>query len=321
MHTSTSLKRNTFCLCFGLLLVFLPVSGTSDETDDFITILGVDIPVQQHPEMLVTGIDVDTIVNRHIPDLSSFQKSISGPSGCGLLFRWRVPRPSYRNVEEMHRVWSSKGDPRFMRLDIGIYPDPRKALIAAKRHFDTIAAVPRVVELSREDPGYVSWTIEREEVPRWFVRDNVFVCLQIAEELNPAAFLRAFDEDLKNGADGIFKGDRVEPPIIHAADFPSSLALDKGKKVSVPLDAGDFHGRRLYRSAWIAEPVQTSTPRFRLPNVRALWTESGQLEIKCDEKGQIMVAVHAVAVNDLCVVSEVWSKQILISVRTPSSSQ
>jgi len=151
-----------------------------------------------------------------------------------------------------------------------------------------------------------------------FVRDNVFVNIQVAEQLDPATVIRAIDNDLKNTAEGITRGEKVEPPMIQDVDFPSEMSISRARFGNALLSASDPNGHRVWHSVWIAgndlPNLGPNTQPSELTEPQITWKNTGMVEfVPRGAPGTITVTLKAVAVNDLCVVSDVWTKTVRIT--------
>ncbi|MFH1741041.1 MAG: hypothetical protein ABIH23_18725 [bacterium] len=320
-------KRSRILRLFASLLVLtMAATLASSEPPESVRIAGEDVAVLMEPETLIVGVDVDSLIKRYLPDFDLFRKSMMGPGPDGITFEWQIPMLPYSNVESMRRVWSTPRDPRFIRLNIGIFPSHREALLASAEHFMGIQAVPKIVQPSPEDPTYVAWTIPgpRGDVPRLFVRDNALVTIQVADELDPPTFVKALDKDLKEGAEGVLKGTKVEPPVITDPGFPYSFSLAAGQKGAASLRVSDPNGRPTYRMLWVEKhDIPPSKPNTDFPHPeppQVAWGESGLVTIE-PRGGPVTVELRAVAVNDLCLVSELWSKSVRLSVSANMPTQ
>lgn len=264
--------------------------------------------------MPIVGLEIEQIVNRHIDDLKNYRKLLRWPDASGIMFTWTmIPVP----------------DPRFVDVDVSVFHSHRMALQATARYFMSIAAVPTLIQPSLDDPGYVTWCFltKNGEVLKSggliFVRDNVFVRLHIADQLNPQDMEKAFDNDLKYGAPGVFRGTSVEPPEIIDSGFPSEITFRKGEKGLAGLGINDPKASRIFRNIWVESynlppiPPNVDYPRPNPPRVE--WKKSGEVKIY-HERDKVSVQLAAVAVNDRCVVSDVWRKDVRFIV-TDSTEQ
>jgi hypothetical protein len=208
-------------------------------------------------------------------------------------------------------------DPRGISLEIGVFRSHRDALLAANLFLNSIQMTYDPPVLSTDDPGYVTWINPNSKLPDVFVRDNVFVNIEATGVLDPATVIRAIDNDLKNTAEGITRGEKVEPPLIHDVDFPSEMSISRARFGNALLSASDPNARKIWRRLWTAGndlPSEPNTPPSELKQPRISWNNSDVVEfVPRGAPGTITVTLKAVAVNDLCVVSDVWTKTVRIT--------
>ena len=296
-------------LSFFLLMTITDLAGS--EPTETIGVGIEKVEVLAEPETLIVGVDVDKLMKRHLPDYDLFYRSSMGPGADGILFRWRI------------RNWSTPRDRKFVRMSVGVFSSHREALLAADRYLRTMAAVLMLVPRSPDDPTYLAWNIPGSgDVPGTFVRDNALITIQVADELDPPAFIKAIDTDLKEGAEGVLKGTKVEPPTIVDPGFPSSFSPKKGDKAVASLGVSDPNDRPTYRRMWVHEfqiPHSWLNRIFymifsRPEQPRVAWYDTDEVVIE-PHGGPITVELHAIAANDLCVVSHVWSKSFQLSIK------
>ncbi|MFH1743536.1 MAG: hypothetical protein ABIH23_31415 [bacterium] len=311
----TTAKHNAFLMfCTVSLLV---VWGHPDNVwaSDFVTVAGEEIPVMKEPETLIVGVDPDKIFRRYISDFHLFERSIMGPTACGVTIKWGIPKPRYTTWEGMRAAWSMKRDPRYINLAIGVFPSHREALAGAADYYSNLSEPPEAVRFSAEDPGFVSWTMPGSFVCASFVRDNVFVHLAIADELDPHTFVENLKSDLRNGAEGVLRGEKVERPVIVDPGYPQDFSLKERETAIGTLEAIDPNGRKLYRRVWMDLSHLVPGQIYRVPTISTMeWRESGKVEILPNDAGSFTLELRAVVVNDLFVVSDVWSKSVRVSV-------
>ncbi len=292
-----------------------------DKSANVVHISGVTIPIQDSGRPLVTGIDLDKVFSRYVADYDRFERGSMGPFSFGMIWRWRVkPLP---DDPETKFYWGSKrNDPyyrRFIRLDGGVFSSHGQALLAADRRLTHQQASVPIDPLNLNDPGFVSWG-----EGAYFVRDNVFYCLQISSEFNTAQMLERFHTDLLNGADGITKGEEVPVPIILGDAFPSDMTLFAiGGKPMAPLTVKDPNGRPVYCDVWVEDSDIRSMQRIMskeksgpggLQEISPAisWIKPNMLVV--DNPGNATVVdLAAVAMNDLCLVSDIWTKRVRIA--------
>ncbi|MFH1739914.1 MAG: hypothetical protein ABIH23_12965 [bacterium] len=310
----------SFLICTVISPNLLSASETEkEEKGDFVTVAGQEIPVRYEPDRPIVGLDMDKIIRDDLPDSDLFQGRIDMPAPWGIAHTWSIPKPHYTTWEGMRAAWSMNRDPRGIALMVGVFRSHRDALRAADSHFKSVQGVVGPGSFSVEDPGYVAWAFDDPSIPRFFVRDNVFVYVEaISEDLNPAAIVQGFDRDLKNGADGVLRGEKVEPPTIEDPGFPYSFSIAAKDRAFARLGAKDPNDRKVWRVMWVQSddrPRPIPNTEYNYPDPPWFsWKESGEVEIMPRGVGAMTVELRAVAVNDLCVVSDVWSKSVRFSV-------
>jgi len=300
------------------LFLFFPNAAASDS----VMVARHEVLVLSEPELPITGVDLANVLKRHIPDFSQFERDVLGPADFGIGFDYRIPPPrslTHANTAEgamAAMAWPR--DPRGISLEIGVFRSHRDALLAANLFLNSIQMTYDPPVLSTDDPGYVTWINPNSKLPDVFVRDNVFVNIEATGVLDPATVIRAIDNDLKNTAEGITRGEKVEPPLIHDVDFPSEMSISRARFGNALLSASDPNGHRVWHSVWIAgndlPNLGPNTQPSELTEPQITWKNTGMVEfVPRGAPGTITVTLKAVAVNDLCVVSDVWTKTVRIT--------
>ncbi len=314
-------KYSITIIVFSILLFVYSSFSQNSTTKNVVDYRKQRIQIHKSNRQLVTGIDVEKVMQRYISDYEAFEISKSGISMGGLTFRWRV-KPDSTDPETRYFWGKKRSLPyycRYVRLDIGIFRSHHDAVQAAVRTLSTFQMLPSCNPIDPEEPGFVSWGNDI------FVRDNVYILLLVHDLLNPAEIRRRFDQDLKNGAEGIQKGDVVNPPIIHGEDFPSEFAFWIQKKATAQLFVSDPNQYETYPFIWVSDfefpkierlpdGTQITFPRINPPAVK--WIGDNRIEIYHQDKDD-RVTLSAVAVNEMCVVSDLWEKKVEISVSVP----
>ncbi|MFH1737608.1 MAG: hypothetical protein ABIH23_01280 [bacterium] len=292
-----------------------------DESADSVQIHTGIIPIRDSGRPLITGIDLDKVFSRYIDDYDRFERGAMGPDVSGMTWRWRV-KPLPDDPDTKYFWGSKRKEPyyrRFVKLEIGVFSSHGQALLAARYRLTHQQAHVPMDALDPGDPGFVSWG------GTFFVRDNVFYSLQVSPEFNPASVLKQFHDDLIHGAEGITKGDKVPLPIIQGDNFPSDMTSFKMEgNLAAPLDVKDPNGRPLYCAVWVAdhdldaarrglsweELSRLNIPSTKSPTIR--WVKPNIVVV--EKVGNVTVVdLAAVAMNDLCVVSDIWTKRVRIA--------
>ena len=278
---------------------------------------------------LVVGINIDQLMSRYIPDYDVFEQRLSGVGYFGNMYRWSVkPDP---NDPETQYWWGKKRNlpfyRRFIRIDIGVFRSHSDAIQAASDTMKMWQEKPEKNQADPNDVGYESWG------DHMFVRDNVYVFLLMSDSFNPSDVLKGLDEDIKNGADGIEKGTEVQPPVIIDKNFPTSIGLWINQRAKTELLVEEPNNRDYSKQIWVhhseSKPIliDSQSPNIPLifsrsdmllpPGLR--WHSDGTVEVIHREKNDHAV-LRAIAVNNRCVVSELWEKEVCISVQAQNEN-
>jgi hypothetical protein len=110
----------------------------------------------------------------------------------------------------------------------------------------------------------------------------------------------------------------VEPPVINDVGFPPDMTISAANIGQVPLDVNDPNGRKVCSSVWIAgndlPNLGPNTPPSKLMEPQITWENAEAVKfVPRGAPGTITVTLKAIAVNDLCVVSDVWTKTVRIT--------
>lgn len=279
------------CTAMFVSVFIWPASSAEPEDiqDSGFMKVGHDVvPVRHSDRQLVTGIDLDKVFSRYIPDYERYGRS---PQDLGTLWRWSERR------DQDHS--------KYLRRTVRVFRSHEAALSGASRYLLSIQAVLRCDPPNPNDPGFISWG------EKTFVCDNVFVSLLLSDHYK--SIPEWFQRDLRNGADGIYKGPEVQPPVILGDDFPDDMTLLKidGKPTAQlrvispdqrPVYTSISATPRGYIFSRIGQPGNASRPA----NVE--WVAPGHVVV-VDPGSATIVDLEAVAVNDLCVVSDYWTKK------------
>ncbi len=316
-------RRTQYTLLLAYLFFFCVLSNPviSEEKDiERIQVWRDQVPVIESNRPLITGIDLDKVFSRYLADYDAFERSPMGPYEDGIVWKWRV-KPDPKDPETRYFWGKKRSEPyyqRFVRLTIGVFPSHRDAIIAIPE--TDIQEVPRLNPIDPDDPGFVSWNSMNPNQFS-FIRDNVYVAIQIDESLNPQEMAKQLDRDLKNGAEGIFKGKTVVRPIIDGSDFTDQVSFWVKGKTTAALRAIDPDKRELIGNVWVNDINRSLAIPVDETNVPIItWIRPDLVEIK--HRGQVSRAaeVCAIVVNDRCVVSEVWKKIVTFSVPKSESN-
>ncbi|HQP99686.1 MAG TPA: hypothetical protein PLY86_14600 [bacterium] len=292
-----------------------------DETAGSIHIDGVTISVQDTGRSLITGIDLDKVVSRYLKNYDQFRKRAILPYLYGMTWGWRL-----KEIPEGPETGYSGGPkrrPRYegpsFRLLIGVFRSHGQALLAAEDYLTHQQAYFPMDTLNPDDPGFVSWG------GTYFVRDNVFYFPQITSDLNRASVWEQLHKDLRDGTEGITRGSEVPLPVILGDDFPSDMTVSKIEgKPTAPLLAKDPNGQHLWYNVWVAdtdddaawrrlskeEKMSKSRSYKRSPQVK--WVDPNMVVVE-NPGSATVVDLAAIAMNDLCLVSDIWVKRVRIA--------
>jgi len=313
--------RYIFCLGVLFLNGFISLAENSKEKE-YIKVYLDQVPVNESDRPLITGIDVDKLLRRYISDYDKFLREPMGVFGNGIvieLYVKRDPNDRLKGIDGTSILLPE--NQRFIKMTIGAHPSHRDAIIAPTRVLEQ--GIPRLIPPDENDPGYISWdcssnsdTFEHYR----FVRDNVYIAIQLSKLFDPPSFVKRLDNDLKNGGEGIMKGDKPAPPIIEGNDFPGDVVQWNEGKSQLKLNAYDPNKRVFYAVMWLEDINRPITyPNMRINNQemppQVSWNPPGIVEFTKHTPFNRVVELNAVAANDLCVVSEIWKKKVLI--KTP----
>ncbi len=296
-----------FILIVLLFDLFNSPDGTEVIQDDgTVMVFGQSIPVDYTPPSLVTGVDVPKMLATHIPDFSSYKPGTPRPGYPGLQFSFtNRPAPTDENGNPIINYPSIK-------ISVGVYRSHRAAVEGLTTYM--IAAVPQLDQLSEEDPGFFSWSLS-SSTGRIFVRDNVLVIMNIMNAGDVNELIQKIDADLKAGQNGVTRGTEIVPPVIGESTIKDRYKLGKNEIGKASLGVTDPAGRTVYRSMmsiskakhhWLYDTI------LKMPSTPvAEWKPDGTVTIRQDW-GRGKVELRAVAINDLCVVSDPWEKQVIV---------
>jgi hypothetical protein len=140
----------------------------------------------------------------------------------------------------------------------------------------------------------------------------------MSDSLEPQKYIKQLDLELKEGAEGIYKEGKLEPPIIEGDPFPDTISNWSDGKAETVLRARDPNGRKFWTGMFIDDINRPHVPSSNFgsnletpPTV--IWQSPGIVEFQ--ERGTFdrTVELYAGAVNDRCVVGQ-WRKKVHIQV-------
>ncbi len=279
-----------------------------------------DVPVVESKRQLITGVRIESFLEKYVPDLDDFEYEFVG-GYYGLVAHGRVkPDP---NDPETRFFWGSKRHLPFYKrrwgISIGVYKSHRDALLAASRYYKNRSALKEVNPLDKDNPGFVSWG-----EGKWVI-DNVFAGFSSGDILDKKEIRTALKQGLLHGAEWVIKGDKPIPPQIQGENFPSEFSLWIDRKVEAELNIIEPNGLKVYRNIHARnlrgykkeyEPSVFGTgltERFPIHLKPLIKWKSPDI-VQITQNGAVTFDLETVAVNNLCVVSDVFKKEIRISV-------
>ena len=139
-----------------------------------------------------------------------------------------------------------------------------------------------------------------------FVRDNVYVGLQLSESFNPKEVSARFDRELKEGAAGIFKNGKLEPVEILDATFPSEISDWNNGVFTMFLGVRDPNKLKFWPIIWFDErqPMGSGPKdwsKVMLPFPALTWNPPGFLELKTTGALDQELTLRAAVINEYCV--------------------
>ncbi len=264
------------------------------------------IPVRESNRLLVTGIDLDTVMARYIPDYDQYTRGGMGPFPYGMLWRWRFSRDTDATKPGGEKRSTEKSGRRIMMI-VGVFGSHREALLGADSYFRSIQAVLRMDPVDNQQQGYISWAGKSG-----FVRDNVFIYLGMpGGPPTQGEVVNALDRDLMSGADGISKGTAVERPVILGGEFPDQIPVSADGRAAVGLEVREPRQRQIYTNLIVTDSdiefpeIGSMAPAPHPPVIR--WEKPGEVVVR-NAGSAAIVDIQATAMNDLCVVST-WEKK------------
>lgn len=287
---------------------------------EYVRVAHKDVPVVESNRQKVVGIDIDKLMEKYIDQFEIFETSGKGASFSGIRCSWRV-KPDPKDPETRY-FWGKKRSEQhyrqYINLHVGVFSSHKDALHAAELYFSDISVVPELNPIFKYDPGFVSWTIPLS-TGSLFVRDNVFLSLQLSDNFDLEKIMGQIGQELINGSDAVLKGEEINKPQIESDTIPETVVFDPGVQVnSFSLSAHDIDGLNLYRCIW-ASPIQYETvhPNIVINPVNYpmfQWELEKQVVITSRGSVDETFEVTAVVVNELCVVSDVVVKDIRVKI-------
>ncbi len=306
------------CFFIGVFLIIITSFAqggiVEDETVQF---QEYEIPVVESNRPLITGVKIEVFLKKYIPEFEDFEyKLVGGFKGLGA--RGRLKPVPNRNLAYVFDSSKPHVPIRRWAITIGVYRSHREALLAALRHFSGWNITVEADPLDKENPGFVSWGDDR------CVIDNVYAGFSSGEIPNKKAIQNELKQGLLHGAEWVIKGGKPIPPQIQGEDFPSEFSLWIDRKAEAPLPVMDPNERKIFKRFFALnlrgyDKEYEPGPMGLLAEIHPTdlepilkWKPSGIVEII--HRGNVTFDLEAVAVNDLCVVSDVFKKEIRINV-------
>ncbi len=318
-------------LLYGVLFFVLSSFAQEEDVSQSVRFQHVyDIPVIESERPLIAGVKIELFLIQHIPEYDDFEYTLTGGfRGIGATGRVK-PDP---NDPETRFFWGKKRNLPFYkrqwRIAIGVYQSHRDALVAASRYYSDWSVIINTDPMEKENPGFVSWSGKDFAIDSWsgtdFVIDNVFACFSASNSMNTVEIITALKQGLFDGAEWVIKGDKPVSPQIQGEDFPSEFSFWVDQMAKTQLTIVEPNERKIfqriqprnkrgykkkYNPALFLGGLK-EIPIYSMPTIK--WQQSGVVEIT-HSGGPLTFDLEAVAVNDLCVVSDVWKKEIHISI-------
>ncbi len=302
------------CVLFCLFTCsfFMVLTSFAQEQDDVETVryLNFDIPVVESNRPLITGLKIESFLKEYIPDLEDFEYELVGGFN-GIVARGRV-KPDPNDPETRFCYGKKRKLPFYKRrwkISLGIFRSHRDALLAAVRSLSMVNMPVPVAPLEKENPGFVFWHEGK------YVIDNVLAGFEGSKEMDAKRIQNALKRELIDGAEWVIKGGKPIPPIIHGEDFPAKFTLQTSGIAAATLQVYDPNLRKFYRriSPFTFGKEKEYPERFTDDGIEAFsapiveWGPSGDVQLHLKEF--TVFDLKAVAVNDLCVVSDLWIKK------------
>lgn len=306
-------KQQTLAVAVSFVFaLFLSPHLGAQELDDTVLVGRHSVPVRERLCQPVVGVEVEKLLRGAIPTFDDFRLDVGGYPWSGCAFQLRIPRER-RGGNVDHRI---------VYLIVGVFRDHRAALNGTNSFARTLQALAPPPVLLDNEPGYVSWHYPAVSHQRMFVRDNVHVTVQVGKALDLQAIAQGIDDALRNGGVGVLKGDRVQPPVFVQDALQARYSVRaKEKTPAGTLRVVDPTGRKIVRRYVGAACPDLPPFAFNLrypylqpPKVSWLDEDSDELQFEL-ERGSVKAVLTAVAHNDLCVVSDIWTKTVEISAR------
>ena len=300
-----AINNKILIILFPLLCI---VSTSESETS--LTYFDQTININPSNRPLITGVDLDKIMNRYIDGYNVFERSaMVGPNA--MIWLWNVkPDPS---DPETQYFWGKKRNTDYYKrqfnLTIGVFSSHQEAVKRAVEFLNSISIIVKLVDEGKKEPGYVAWE------KGYTVRDNVFYAVDFCTEpYDRNALQQKLDRDILEGAEGVEKGNAVELPIIDGNEIPDEIVIPLGEKVRVPLKAPDPNSRKIYREVYFYKEKGISNIPTELRSESPLldWIAPDSVEIT--DRGNVDGVLRAVVVNNRCVFSDVFEKRVKIKV-------
>lgn len=309
-----------FLLPVVAVAVYVTIGGLSahsQESDTSINVFGELVDVRYQTAKPITGIDAVVLVESVVPGIETIKLINSViPSNDGIEYSWIA-----ENKDEYFKLRGDNGPTVWFKA--GVFTSHRAAVETYARTL--MQVVPKLDPIRISDPGFLLWSFPQFNSlvsEKTFVRDNVLITVGASYDFDLGVIINAIDRSLKQGTNGVERGEKVILPTIVSDDFPDVLTTTTNDPAKTTLAVLDPNNRYVYRMCLVdprslpsVEPGQAVLP-YVMPLIN--WLPNDELEIRM-AWGNLTVDLVAWVVNDRCVVSD--ECRITVTINGPAKAE
>ena len=271
------------------------------------------LPINTYADNLVSGIDTDLLIGKHISDFDCFERTVRAPGVKGLVVSYSVKADP--NDPETRLFWGKKRDEPFyrrgMKLDIGVFPSIKEA----HKAMNTVTSQtnPKIITPASENNGIEIWEYPMSDT-KVITYKNLILHFQVWGDLEKIDWLNALQDDILNQKAGVMVSDEVKPPVIFSEEIATKEQLHiKGTDVKeFSLLCVDPNGGKTYKQVWTSISGNLMISTFLNEEPKVKW-EDNKLTITGRSKQKSgSTYLNVLVANDLCVMSSLWRKEIVV---------
>jgi len=227
-------KTKIFRFCFFMLIIINPVNGNGsivkfDSVDFSLLAEHYQMKRTPEPELYITGVNFDSILNKHLPDFNIIRDELLWKRGR----RYRLIR--YGKNDQM------------IEIAIGIFSSVRKTEENVIEYFKSISGIPQYGVASGTNIGDNSWFLKSGGAKHGtiiFIRKNTLIVISGQDYNLAESVATKIDKDLIAGTSGVEIGPFIKQPKIEEITFNSKTTIIK-EKIPIIIHAKDPQGQKL----------------------------------------------------------------------------